>query len=87
VGRTFRFREQMSLTIRAEFINIFNRTVFPNPSATTPLTPATCFVSGNSGPTGACQPGATIASGFGFMQTANIPGTPRQGQIAARFRF
>jgi len=87
VGRTFRFREQMSLTIRAEFINIFNRTVFPNPSATTPLTPATCFVSGNSGPTGACLPGATIASGFGFMQTANIPGTPRQGQIAARFRF
>ncbi|MBV9504488.1 MAG: hypothetical protein JO323_05725 [Acidobacteriia bacterium] len=87
VGRTFRIREQMNLTIRAEFINIFNRTVFPAPSATSPLTPPTCFVSGNNGPTGACQPGSTIASGFGFIQTASIPGTPRQGQIAARFRF
>jgi hypothetical protein len=87
VGRTFRIREQMNLTVRAEFINIFNRTVLPAPSATSPLTSATCFVSGNNGPTGACQSGATIASGFGFMQTANITGTPRQGQIAVRFRF
>ncbi len=86
-GRTFQIREQMSLSIRAEFINIFNRTVLPAPSSTTPLTPPTCFVSGYTGPTGACQPGATIASGFGFIQTSNIPGTPRQGQIAARFRF
>jgi Carboxypeptidase regulatory-like domain/TonB dependent receptor len=86
-GRTFRIREQMNLTIRAEFINIFNRTVLPAPSSTTPLTPATCFVSGNTGPAGACQPGATIASGFGFIQTADIAGTPRQGQLVARFRF
>jgi hypothetical protein len=87
VGRTFRIREQMNLTVRAEFINIFNRTVLPAPSATTPLTPATCFVSGNNGPTGACQAGATIASGFGFIQTANIVGTPRQGQLVAASGF
>jgi hypothetical protein len=86
-GRMFRIREQMDFSIRAEFINIFNRTVLPAPSATTPLTPATCFASGTTGPTGACQPGATVASGFGFIQTSNIPGTPRQGQIVARFRF
>jgi len=87
VGRTFRIREQISLSVRAEFVNIFNRIVFPAPSSTTPLTPATCFASGNSGPSGACGPGATIASGFGFEQTAAIPGGTRTGQIVARFRF
>jgi hypothetical protein len=87
VGRTFRIREQMSLSIRAEFVNIFNRTVLPTPSSTSPLTPATCFLSGVSGGTGACSPGATIASGFGFEQTANIAAGVRTGQIVARFRF
>lgn len=86
-GRTFSIRESMSLSIRAEFVNIFNRTVLPAPSSTTPLTPATCFVSGNTGPTGSCSPGATIASGFGFEQTANIAGGTRSGQLVARFRF
>ena len=86
-GRTFQIREAMSLSIRAEFTNIFNRTVLPAPSSVAPLTPATCFVSGISGPTGACNPGATIASGFGFEQTANLATGQRTGQIVARFRF
>ena len=87
IGRTFRIREAMSFSVRAEFVNIFNRTVLPAPSATTPLTAPTCFVSGISGATGACSPGATIASGFGFEQTAAIAGGVRTGQIVARFRF
>ncbi len=86
-GRTFKIREAMSLSIRAEFVNIFNRTVLPAPSSTAPLTPATCFLNGISGPTGTCNSGATVASGFGFMQTANIVGGTRTGQIVARFRF
>lgn len=86
-GRTFQIHESMNLSIRAEFVNIFNRTVLPAPSSTTPLTPATCFKSGNSGPTGACSSGATIASGFGFEQTALIAGGTRSGQLVARFRF
>ena len=87
IGRTFRIRESMSFSVRAEFVNIFNRTSLPAPSSTTPLTAPTCFVSGASGPTGACSTGATIASGFGFEQTANITGGTRTGQIVARFRF
>ena len=86
-GRTFQIREAMSLSIRAEFTNIFNRTVFPAPSSTAPLTPATCFGSGINGPTGACNPGATVASGFGFEQTAGLATGQRTGQIVARFRF
>ena len=87
IGRTFRIREAMSFSVRAEFVNIFNRTVLPAPSSTTPLTAPTCFVSGISGPSGACSPGATIASGFGFEQTAGLATGQRTGQIVARFRF
>jgi len=93
VGRTFRIRESMSFAVRAEFVNIFNRTVLPNPSAgnaagaPSPLAAPTCFVSGISGPTGACSPGATLASGFGFEQTALLNTGQRTGQIVARFRF
>jgi hypothetical protein len=74
-------------SVPGEFVNIFNRTVLPAPSATAPLTPATCFLSGASGATGACQSGATVASGFGFEQTAAIAGGVRTGQIIARFVF
>ncbi len=87
VGRQFRIHEAMSLSVRAEFVNIFNRTVLPAPSSTSPLTPATCFLKGTSGATGACQAGATLASGFGFEQTAGITGGTRTGQLVARFVF
>jgi hypothetical protein len=87
VGRQFRIHEAISLSVRAEFVNIFNRTVLPAPSSTAPLTPATCFLSGTSGPTGACTSGATLASGFGFEQTAGITGGTRTGQLVARLVF
>jgi hypothetical protein len=88
VGRTFRIRESMSLNVRAEFLNIFNRTVLPAPSSGTPLTAPTCYLSGVSGATsGACPAGAAYASGFGFEQTALITGGARTGQLVARFRF
>jgi hypothetical protein len=88
VGRTFRFRESMNLSVRAEFINIFNRTVLPAPSSTNPLAPTTCYVSGVSGPAGACSPSTgAYASGFGFESTTGAALTPRTGQIVARFRF
>jgi hypothetical protein len=87
-GRQFQIRERFSIAIRAEFVNIFNRTQLPNPSATTPLTGPTCFASGVTGAaTGTCPAGATYASGFGFDQTANITGGTRTGQLVARFRF
>ena len=94
VGRNFRIRESMSFSVRAEFVNIFNRTVLPVPSSGTatgapsPLTAPTCFASGVSGPTGACSAGTGgYASGFGFMQTAALNTGQRTGQIVARFRF
>lgn len=93
MGRTFRIRESMSFSVRAEFVNIFNRTVLPNPNigsgigAISPLTAPTCFLSGVSGPAGACTSGASYASGFGTMSTLNTTLGVRTGQIVARFRF
>jgi hypothetical protein len=87
VGRTFRIRESMSFSVRAEFVNIFNRTVLPAPSAATPLTATTCFLSGVSGPAGACTPGAAYASGYGVESTLGITGGTRTGQMVARLRF
>jgi hypothetical protein len=89
IGRTFRIRESMSLSLRAEYVNMFNRTVLPAPSTlTSPLTAPTCFVSGVSGTTGPCTtPGAAYASGFGTMATLNQTLGTRTGQIVARFRF
>ena len=73
-GRTFRFREGMSLNLRAEFTNIFNRAQMPNPS--TALTTQTRNTAG--APT----------AGFGFVNTGGVAATsPRQGTIVGRFTF
>ena len=36
LSRTFHFKERVSLQLRAEFANIFNRTLIGNPSTTAP---------------------------------------------------
>ena len=76
-GRTFNIRERISVAIRAEFTNIFNRTHFPNPTLTNELAPQTVNSQG------------LATSGFGYMNTNILPAgqLPRQGQIVARFRF
>ena len=77
LGRLFRIRESVSLNVRVEFQNVFNRTEVSNPTATNPqaaqtVNPAT---------------GQTTA-GFGYINTLGITfGTPRQGMIVARFQF
>lgn len=79
LGRTFRFKEQMSLNIRVEFNNVFNRTYLNNPQASG-YTLAQSF----SGKTGFTTPG------FGYINPAiasNQFGQPRNGVIVARFQF
>jgi hypothetical protein len=76
-GRQFRIKERVSLSIRAEFTNIFNRTRFPNPTATNALATQSRNLLG------------LATAGFGYMNTTNLAGVggPRAGQIVARFRF
>jgi hypothetical protein len=74
------FREGMSLNIRAEFNNIFNRTFLTTPARANSATPI-----GTNAATG------VITSGYGYINL--VPGAlgyapaPRTGQIVARFQF
>jgi hypothetical protein len=77
VGRTFQFREKMTLNVRAEFFNVFNRVTLGNPSASNPLQTTTV-----NNATGAI-------SGFGYYSIGNTStaGSPRVGLVVARFQF
>jgi hypothetical protein len=75
LGRLFRIREHMSLELRAEFFNIFNRTEWNNPDSTNALlAPA---VNAAKVPT----------SGFGRVNPASVFSSPRSGQLVGRFQF
>jgi hypothetical protein len=82
-GRIFRIREAMSFSIRAEFFNVFNRTVFPALSGNNPTSTATRDSLGRT------------TGGFGYYNTAGAVSTQtggaiassRNGQLVARFQF
>jgi hypothetical protein len=93
IGRNFRFGPdgKFNLYIRAEFVNIFNRTLMPNPVTANPVTA-----------TGAVNPlvhgGANgqLTGGFGvinaYLPTGSVYGTApyllgRTGTLVARFSF
>jgi hypothetical protein len=86
LGRLFRIKEQITLNLRMEFTNIFNRTYLNNPSLTSPQTAPVCQLP--NGANGACsQPGLLTVSGFGTISTSSTAFPPRVGQIIAQFRF
>src|SRR5262249_20392394 len=89
VGRQFRIRERMSLSLRMEFQNIFNRVYLNNPRTTTGVSPQTAPVCKlPNGANGACsQPGLQLVSGFGSIDTSTVPYQPRTGQLVAQFQF
>jgi hypothetical protein len=74
-GRTFRIRERASLSLRAEFTNMFNRTRYPNPTSTNALLTQTRNTAG------------LATAGFGYMNVTTIGSPQRMGQIVARIRF
>jgi len=89
IGRHFRVKEKYDLYIRAEFVNIFNRTIMPNPITTNPQLAVT-HGAGN---------GSILTGGFGVMDVYNAPGTypavvagavtqvGRTGTLIAKFQF
>ncbi len=92
IGRTFRFKERMTLQIRAEFSNIFNRTQIGNPSTAAPQAKPSPNAAGQytSGfgtinlvvPGPNQQPTQTLNAVVGQLYTL-----PRTGTLIARFSF
>jgi hypothetical protein len=83
LAKRFPIRERMSLSIRAEFFNPFNRNeVVSDPSTGSPSNPPT-------------RSNGVLTGGFGYMNytaiSSNAVGgtlpAPRTGQIVARFEF
>src|SRR5579875_1220647 len=75
-GRNFRIRESVSLNMRVEFQNIFNRTEVNDPNSTNPLQTQTVNSAGQT------------TAGFGYINTLGTTfAAPRQGMIVARFLF
>jgi hypothetical protein len=74
IGRNFKIGESKMFSVRAEFFNVFNRTVYANPVSTSP-TATTTFNSAG-----------LLTGGFGFINQ-NSNGQPRNGQLVGRFTF
>jgi hypothetical protein len=76
IGRNFRFTERVSLNVRAEFNNMFNRLEMPNPLSTNATTPTQTDSLGR------------YINGFGFINTTGgTASLPRQGQLIGRITF
>ncbi len=89
-GRVFRIKESMSLQVRAEFQNIFNRLFYSAPADAVGIfgapstNPATSTAHGNA------LDGASglLSGGYGYVNWLNGAGAqPRSGQLIARFTF
>jgi hypothetical protein len=76
-GRTFQLRERMSLNVRAEFFNVFNRVTLGTPSSGNPT--QTTSVNNLTG----------AISGFGYYSvgSSSNAGGQRIGLLVARFQF
>jgi hypothetical protein len=75
IARKFAIKERLSLTIRGEFTNMFNRTEPANPTST------------NSAATQVRNAAGQTVSGFGYISPASPFGLSRQGMVVARFQF
>jgi hypothetical protein len=83
LGRNFRIKERMNFQVRAEFTNIFNRTLIPSPStATSPQLPLSKNALGQ------------YTAGFGVINATaavntvpTLNGASRAGTLIARFSF
>jgi hypothetical protein len=81
IGRHFRIKERMDFYIRGEFVNIFNRTLIPNPSTST--IPQNALTKNGLG---------YYTAGFGTINAYQAPGTStiftgRTGTLIAKFTF
>jgi hypothetical protein len=89
VARTFRIGSQdrnMTLQVRGEFTNVFNRAFMQDPTSTSAAAASTCATPGSTS-TSCAGTFERRTGGFGWINTASVASPPRQGQLVARFTF
>ena len=90
-GRNFRVREGMNLQIRAEFVNIFNRTQIGNPITSNPLgAPIKNQAGQYTGGFGVINDVVAVGATPSYTQNAvvgQLYQQPRTGTLIARFTF
>jgi hypothetical protein len=90
IGRNFRIKERYTFSIRAEFVNIFNRMQIGNPSTTfAPISkqPGTGNYSGGFGVINLTTANGAVPSVTSNGVVGQLYQQPRQGTIVARFTF
>jgi Carboxypeptidase regulatory-like domain len=75
IGRIFVLRERLTMQLRAEFYNVFNRTEMGTPTST------------NSLGTQTLGPNGLTSGGFGWINYTALAVQPRNGQLLLRFNF
>jgi len=75
IGRIFRVRERLTMQLRGEFYNVFNRTEMGTPTST------------NSLATQTLGPNGLTSGGFGWINYTALAVQPRNGQLLLRFNF
>jgi hypothetical protein len=75
LSRNFRISEKVSLNLRGEFFNVFNRTEVNNPTST------------NAAATPSVSAAGQTISGFGYINNGTTFANPRSGQVVLRVRF
>lgn len=74
-GRTFRVNDTVSLVLRIDFQNVFNRIQMADP------------VYDNAGATQVFDSKDVPQSGFGYIDYRKVGGNPRNGQVVVRLQF
>jgi hypothetical protein len=87
-GRLFKIREQMSLQLRIEFFNVFNRANMADPIsvnalATQSRNPVTGVPNAGFGYINS----QSLGNGSTLNNNTGLGGNPRQGQLLLRFQF
>jgi hypothetical protein len=73
LGRNFRVKDRVTLSVRMEFFNVFNRLVLSSPSSGNPLSTQTRDANG------------VPISGFGYINTATILSSATSGMFSQRY--
>jgi Carboxypeptidase regulatory-like domain/TonB dependent receptor len=92
LGRTFRIKERMTFSIRAEFTNVFNRTQIGNPSTSAPQSAVSRNsagqLTGGFGTINLTVSGPNVAPSYTLNAVVGqLYQPPRSGTLIARFNF